>query len=270
MKNKYYIILLSVFLLSFAILAKSSFAISVESNRLILSDKNKTALMTIKNSSNSEKSYKIELVHYYMHGKLGTLKKISIDENIKNVNWADDFIEISPKFLTIPAGKEAEVKISVKNNAKIEENIEYRSHILVQTVPDDKKQTNFSADAVVGMINPVFIRYGSFNADVDIKNITLTNIDAGKYKLKFNITREGNKSIYGKIKISCLTGKEKVIIKEIYGLAVYKELTNKEVSLNFADTDEHKNKCEKIELAYISTIKYNSPNKIWARKEVNF
>lgn len=103
---------------------------------------------------------------------------------------------------------------------------EYRSHVLIQEIPEAKDAQNvagqtqsgvgINVQAIYGISIPVFLRKGELNSEVSLSNPRILNANNSTY-VQFDINRSGNRSIFGTARI--FDGQKQIAI--LKGIAVY-------------------------------------------------
>lgn len=200
----------------------------VTPTRVILEGRNRSASVSIANNGNKVGSYRISLVNRRMSedGSISVAEDVTEDDM-----FADQILRISPRRVTIEPGGHQSVRILARKPKDLPDG-EYRSHLRFMVLPDEtvsererenspEEGLQIAIKANFGITIPVIIRHGNLDVSSDISDISLSKIEDVDY-LNFNISRNGEKSLYGDIEIKHIDNKgEETIIKTMGGLAVY-------------------------------------------------
>lgn len=171
--------------------------------------------------SNSEKDvleskrYSVDFVNYKQMSD-GSYKEIKLED--ENNKFADRFLIISPRRFTLEPGGSQLVKIYRKPFDSSVQDGEYRSHLRIQEIPQEKpakndvslkrKQFGFDIVGIFGMTIPVILKKGmDTHVVTDIEDLQYF-IKDGKSYLKITVARSGHSSAIGKIVVDDEKGKE--------------------------------------------------------------
>jgi len=152
-----------------------------------------------------------------------------------NEFFADKVLRYGPRQVELGPKEAQSVRLMSRLTSSAADG-EYRSHLLIQEIPDADAAKSVAAEqsdslgvsvqAIFGISLPVFFRKGDLNADVSLSNPTIVRDDDTTYA-RFDINRSGNKSIYGTAKVLS-NGKEIGILK---GIAVYLSAPTRTISV---------------------------------------
>jgi hypothetical protein len=146
--------------------------------------------------------------------------------------FSDKNLRFYPRTVVLAPNESQTIKIETVNTGRLTPG-EYRSHIYFRAEPRDKplgedgtgKDTSsFSIQLVpvFGITIPVIIRVGKPTASVAISDFSVEPITDSTYRAKFTLTRTGNMSVYGDIKLFHVTPDgQSSQVGFIGGLAVY-------------------------------------------------
>jgi hypothetical protein len=100
------------------------------------------------------------------------------------------------------------------------------------TAPREVKGIAFELIPVYGVTIPVVIRMGNLQAKVGIANVQLTQ-DAGKAAVSLDLTRAGDRSVFGDVRVFKPGVKDPIAIQR--GVAVYTEIGTRHVTIPISD-----------------------------------
>ena len=149
---------------------------------------------------------------------------------------AQDMIVYAPKRVTLQPNQPQSIRVGVRPPEKLPDG-EYRVHLLFRAIPQPKPITEAKSETsgiaielrpVYGITIPVFVRSGQLAAQAGISNVHL--VDAhGKQAVQLDLTRTGNRSVFGDIRIYKPGQADPVIVGR--GFAVYPEVDHRSVIL---------------------------------------
>lgn len=250
--KKYFHISVLALILALAAFQGIAFALHVPFKRIVFDRTHQSDTLTVINDTKEAQNYVLGFLRYRMQ-ETGSLQKISTEESVKNVRWADDFIRIDPEKFTLAPGASRVVRIFLDPAVKLQYG-EYRSHLQVrtQTVPDKtSKKTGMNLTMEGGIVMPVFIRQGDLNVSAEITNVKLVRQEGGgSAKAHVTLKRGGNMSLYGDFLFSCLSEKKKTVIKRATGIAVYTEVGQRNLSFNLDLPADAGRACPYMQVSY--------------------
>lgn len=207
----------------------------VAPTRLVLNGSRGSEVI-IKNVGTETATYRIsvELRRMMPNGSLSEVKEASAEEKI-----AQDMIFYAPRKVTLPPNQPQSVRVSARVPGNLPDG-EYRVHLLLRAIPDPKAVTDtasiegigFRLTPIYGVTIPVIVRLGNLQAKAGISGVHLAQL-GGRKAIAIDLTRDGNRSTYGEIRVTKDGIKEP--IAEIKGVAVYRELDQRQVMIPIAD-----------------------------------
>lgn len=215
-------------------------SLAIAPTRVVFEGRERTASVGLINRGNETAVFRISFQQKRMTAE-GKLE--AIDKPEKNGPYADGMLRYSPRQITLPPGKTQVVRILLRKPPNLPEG-EYRSHLLFREVPSDasksinkslsnKKNLSIRIIPVVGISIPVIIRQGKLTASTGLENLNLKldpkNSNAGI--LDLDITRSGNKSVFGDFTVYLKQGTSKLVVGKANGVAVYPPLTRRKFKL---------------------------------------
>jgi len=213
----------------------SGSGISSFPKRVVINNNQRTATLTLTNNDNETRSYLIKFINtgFDKNNNFKELKKEDLPAGYKSIK---NIIRYSPRRITLKSKESQTVRLLVRRNKKLPEG-EYRSHILFQAIPNknrekdilnlienDKESIVVKPTILQGLALPVILYQGKTKGSAKIKSFTLEYPKPNKVIAKFELTRQGNRSLYGEI-ITKQNGKTINILKGLALYTPYKEHT---------------------------------------------
>jgi P pilus assembly chaperone PapD len=148
-------------------------------------------------------------------------------------------ISYAPRRVVLPPNQPQSIRVGVRFAADLPDG-EYRAHMLFRAIPDAKAATttevkeglSISLTPIYGITIPIIVRKGALTASATISDVQITHAADGS-ALKFTLARSGDRSTYGRIKVT-KAGQAKPIY-EARGIAVYAEVSQRTVLLPLQD-----------------------------------
>ena len=192
--------------------------------------------ITVANTGKDTARYTISFLQYKMM-TTGKLVKIDIAED--SILFADKYLRIFPKSVTLAPNESQVVRLQLKTPPDLAQG-EYRSHLyfrsIVDETPDmgnetDTTKIGFQLIPVYGISIPVIIRIGQSQVKASASDVKIVEINGVK-QLDCKIERAGNISTFGKIEIihTSETG-VKTLLGKINGVAVYVPIRSRDISI---------------------------------------
>jgi P pilus assembly chaperone PapD len=239
------LVILNLFLL-LVFCVESLADISISSRRIYVDNENSTAYFTVTNKVNTNQTCNLELVHNtfdnvgnMLHDNGGVLPPFA----------ADDIIRFSPKNFELPANRTQTIRFVLRRRPGTPK-MEHRAFVVVGCL---QKQTSSVVDPqnsnVVIDIAPVLkhsiplvVRPSKLEAKLNFSNV----ISAGN-KLSFDLTRSGNRSVYGKVYIYDKNSNDLVTASAVFPIYLEtsikslhimlpKELSTEQIVLQFKES----------------------------------
>lgn len=148
-----------------------------------------------------------------------------------------DMLFYSPRRVTLPPNQPQTIRIGVRPPAGLPDG-EYRAHLLFRAVPDavpvvpstdtPPSGVSISLTPIYGVTIPVIVRQGTLSATAAIANPRLENA-GDEHALSFDLSREGNRSIYGEVQVTRPGVAEPLLVAR--GVAIYTERGQRVVTL---------------------------------------
>jgi P pilus assembly chaperone PapD len=194
--------------------------VSVMPTVLIFDGEAGTKAITVKNTGAKEQIYRVSLLNFRMlpDGRMVVADRPGADEH-----FATGMVRYSPRELVLAAGGSDVVRFQV---AALQPG-EYRTHVLVQQVPDvgalqaspfeHVDGVSIDLQAVFGVAVPLIIRQGDLATTVKIADARVTALPDGTPALGLRLERSGPRSVNGTLSLQ--RGGKEVGLWD--GIAVY-------------------------------------------------
>jgi hypothetical protein len=228
--------------------------VSVSPTFVLFDDEAATKAISVENTSPRKLVVRISLVDLRM---LPGGKMVHADTSVADEHFADGMVRYSPRELVLEPGRSEVVRFQVPPCVNRPAG-EFRTHVLVQQVPDvsalavspfaPTDGVSVDAQAVFGVAIPIIIRQGALLAAVRITGARLENLLDGAPSLALSIERSGARSVRGALSI-LLDGDE---IDRYEGVAIYAPATRRDLSL-LLPTSQHPLAGHKLEMRFSET-----------------
>lgn len=206
----------------------------VAPTRIILDGERGTEVI-LNNIGDEEATYRISLELRRMTAD-GNLAEVSDAEANATEEAARAMIIYAPRKITLPPNQPQAIRIGVRPPEGLADG-EYRAHMLFRAIPKVAEVTasetvaegvSIQLTPVYGVTIPIIVRKGKLNATAAVSNPRLVRDEEGP-KLAFDLDRNGNRSVYGEIRVSRPGGGEPLMMAR--GIAIYPEITHRTVAL---------------------------------------
>lgn len=200
--------------------------------------------ITVFNRTNKTATYTIVLVDEAMtpDGSLVTLDKAPEDEKAK-LKSATAWIRYSPRQVTLGPQEAQTVRVQVRRPADAPPG-EYRTHFSVTAVPPpdtgvdintatsdaQSNELKIALTPVYGIMIPIIVRTGELAAQAGITDVRLVKGSA-REGVQFDITRSGDRSVYGGIDVYLVGQGGEKKIAGVRGVGVYGEIDHRQIVL---------------------------------------
>jgi len=210
--------------------ANSLSGISVTPTRLILSDQKKSAAITLRNTSDSEISYRLKFIEMGFDGN-GELIKLAASQQPVGFNSLSSYVRFSPRQVKLAAGASQVIRVMVLRNPNLDKG-EYRSHLEIRVLPravdrafldietaEEQEKVRPTVITSLGITMPVVWRNGDLDAGAVVSNVAfMKSADNTIRAISMDIERTGQRSVFGDIYVSIKDEKNKKTL-----LASYKD-----------------------------------------------
>jgi hypothetical protein len=211
----------------------------VAPTRVVL-DGPRGAELVLNNIGTETATYRISLEIKRMTAD-GALEDVAVESTSGAEKAAVDMISYSPKKVVLPPNQPQTIRIGTRLPDGLPDG-EYRVHMLFRAIPAATAPAALDAPAasgvsialtpIYGVTIPVIVRQGKLEAQAGLSNPRLEPDTAeadAPMALKMDISRSGNRSVYGEIRVFKPGVAEPLIA--VRGIAVYTELGKRTLSL---------------------------------------
>ncbi|MEG9328439.1 molecular chaperone [Salinimicrobium catena] len=157
-------------------------------------------------------------------------------------NFASPYLRYYPRRVVLAPNEIQTVKIQLVKTNELRPG-EYRSHLDFRGIPENFNEKNEDSEVdeggfklnltpIYGIAIPVIIKVGESSTKVAVENIELQENET----LAFNLSRQGNMSVYGNIEVvfTSFGGGLETLVGRINGLAVYQPTKFREITLDLS------------------------------------
>jgi hypothetical protein len=214
--------------------ARAAGDLLVAPTRVVLDGQRGTEVI-LNNIGSETATYRISLELRRMTAD-GRLEEVSEEQANDIERAATAMIRYAPRRVTLPPNQPQAIRLGVRAPEGLADG-EYRVHLLFRAIPEARSVTEQAAPAggftialtpIYGVTIPIIVRYGNLQATAAIANGRMEK-DADGQSFAFDLSRSGDRSTYGEIRITKPGVDEPVMIAR--GIAVYPEVTKRTVSL---------------------------------------
>lgn len=202
--------------------------------RIVLDGRRGTEVI-LNNIGNEEATYRITLELRRMNVQ-GRLEDIDVAGANDKEKAALEVIRYAPRRVTLPPNQPQSIRIGVQPMDTLPDG-EYRAHMLFRAIPK-APAADAAQDAggglkiqlipIYGISIPVILRKGNLEATAALTNVRMGKDNEGP-TLEFDMTRKGDKSIFGEIHVTKPGVSEPITIAK--GIAIYPEVASRGISL---------------------------------------
>ena len=166
----------------------------------------------------------------------GRLEEVSEEQANAMEQAAKAMIRYAPRRVTLPPNQPQAIRLGVRAPEGLADG-EYRVHLLFRAIPEARSVTDqavpdggftIALTPIYGVTIPIIVRYGNLQATAAIANGRMEK-DADGQSFAFDLSRSGDRSTYGEIRITKPGVAEPLMVAR--GIAVYPEVTKRTVSL---------------------------------------
>lgn len=211
----------------------------VAPTRIVLDGSRGTEIV-LNNIGSEPATYRISLELRRMRAD-GGLDEVTVDNANGPERTALDMIRYSPRRVVLAPNQPQVIRLGVGMPEGLPPG-EYRAHMLFRAVPDAVANEDKAASGtgigvrltpIYGVTIPVIVRHGALEAKAAIGKAWLGKDPQGRTTFNFDLTRTGNRSVYGEIEV-VRPGVDQPVLM-VRGIAVYPEIGQRVVSLPVTD-----------------------------------
>lgn len=195
--------------------------LSVDKPRIILDSKKSRDQFRIFNPTAEFQTYRVSVINMQMDEN-GNINEVeAFDDSAK------DFLRVGPRMgKNIAPSQYQNFRVMLKRK-NLKEAGEYRAHILMESLlpPVTEGEGSIIVRPNIRYSIPIIVRTGELHAKIGLQELSAEQTENDQLRVTFALTREGNRSVYGKV-TATLAGSDAPLF-EAAGLGVYTELTKR-------------------------------------------
>lgn len=208
----------------------------VDPPRVILTDRSPKDSLTLVNTGTREFRVRVSLIDMQMAAD-GTITRLP--DGPPGPSSAIPIVSFAPKHLVLSPQRPQVIRLLARSNNSVADG-EYRSHILIEQLPDSPgtsddaeesavqpKSTTVHIKTLVAISLPVIFRKGNGRAVVVLSRMSLTGAN-GEPAISLVLERSGPFSAYGDLQIETQSGQVVALLK---GVAIYSSLDRRAVDV---------------------------------------
>jgi P pilus assembly chaperone PapD len=217
-----------------------------------------TKAITVKNTGTKEQIYRVSLINFRMAPDGGMSV---VTTPAENEHFATGMVRFTPHELTLVPGGSDVVRLQVVNPRPGE----YRTHVIVQQVPDidplqappfeRREGVSMDLQAVFGIAVPLIIRQGNPSVAVSFGAAHLTSLPDGMPGVVLRVERSGERSIRGALSLR-RNGKEIALID---GISIYAPTPYRDVVLRLAAEEVAQLRDSRLEASFNEPEEIHNP-----------
>lgn len=174
--------------------------------RVVLADRNREVNLTIANTGDEAGAFRLFFVNYRMT-ELGAFEPVTEPED--GAPFLSPLARFSPRQVVLAPGESQSVRVMISRPAEMAPG-EYRSHLVFQNVPRKsagdgagaKGRARAAIKSLYGLSIPVIYRIKTRDAKAAIEAASVYADAASRPVLAVTISRTGNESLYGDLRIT--------------------------------------------------------------------
>lgn len=236
--------------------------------RVVFEGAKRSEDLNLANTGQDTATYVVSFIQIRMKGD-GSFERIETPDS--GQRFADPYLRLFPRTVTLPPGEAQTVKLQVRRTAGMEAG-EYRSHLYFRAVPRQKplgekgveqdSSISVKLTPIFGISIPVIVREGQTDAAVLLQEARLQNDSVPVLHLNFQ--RSGNVSVYGDIQVNHISRQGKITpVGAAKGFAIYTPNAGRQFALPLLPSMDYHN--GKLQVIYAGTAT-NAPR--LAEKEI--
>lgn len=193
--------------------SRSLSGLSVMPTRLILSDRNRSSAVMLRNTSDSEINYRIQFVDMGLSADHSLVEMNEKDQPV-GFKSLSPFARFSPRQVSLKPGESQTIRVLIKRAEGIMD-AEYRSHLEIRVLPSvssfdlleqiDPNVVRPGMVARIGVTLPVVWRKGDLAGSAAISKAVFSRRADGEIgDLTLKVRRTGSRSVFGDITVSAV------------------------------------------------------------------
>lgn len=217
-----------------------SASLLITPTRVAFEERDRSARVTILNSSNKEQSYRLELFDQKA-SESGPYVQLTEDEK-RNFPSAQSFLRFSPRQVTLKPGERQTVKVIARRTKDLMDG-EYRSHLQFTALPPKEEnessgQMQIKLNLLLSYSIPIILRKGAKDVQVEINEVTLLSPgeNQNNWQASVNLSRSGLHSPTGRL-LAYLVNDKGVHrqVGVLNGLNIFTELNKRQANIILPD-----------------------------------
>ena len=180
--------------------------------RIVLSNKARTAQVTLRHTGKTETRYRIKPIFYRMQPN-GAMEEVKPGEDDRS---AIDLIRYSPRQVYQKPNIEQVVRVMLRLPPGLPEG-EFRAHLHFEAADElapgehgDGADSRMILQARLAVAIPVIVRNGDAQVKAQLSNLKLIKLDGEKSAYSVDLKKEGNGFVYGDFVVTFKDAKGKV------------------------------------------------------------
>jgi P pilus assembly chaperone PapD len=204
----------------------------VAPTRVVLDGQRGTEVI-LNNIGDTPATYRVSLEIKRMQPDGTLVDVVSTDMNPSEAAAAQ-MIVYAPRRVDLPPNQPQAIRINIRPSADLPDG-EYRAHLLFRAIPAAPTVGEIADGGlaielipIYGITIPIIVRHGELSATAAVSSAQLVATEDGP-TLQIALTRAGNRSIYGELRVTKEGVKDPVV--QVRGIAIYPEVDGRTVSL---------------------------------------
>ena len=238
--------------------SSEALALKVTLKRIVFEGPRRAEVLSIINNTHEEQTYRLSWRQMRMTED-EALVVVDDESQAAAVNAVDSLVRYAPRRIVIPPGGTQQVRLMLTKPKDLAAG-EYRSHLWLQPEADNIKfdagsdkesaRPQVQLKMLTGMTLPVIVRHGAMSVKATISDVRVTRNPEGQgMDVALTVGRQGNRSLYGDFKFTCDGG---VLAREIKGVAVYTDVTQRHMNFTVPFPAEGAASCKSLNVEYIA------------------
>ncbi len=247
------------FTISFTAISWDASALRISLKRIIFEGSKRAESITVMNSSSRPVTYRVGWRHFQMTEDEALVPIKNGEPLPAGIKPVTEMVRFAPRRFTLPPFEAQQVRLMLRRPKGLEDG-EYRSHLWVRPEADLEdlkrrqeankgKGTGVVLKMLTAVTMPVIVRKGNLSATVSFEEVSAAD-RGGKIDIDFSLVREGERSIYGDIILTCNPGVGGYELETKRGLAMYAEASKRNFSVS-VDKQPDKAGCGEIGLSFV-------------------
>ncbi len=199
----------------------------------VVMDGQRSTEVILNNIGDEPATYRVSLEIKRMQPD-GTLVDVPDVDRDGKESAAAQMISFAPRRIDLPPNQPQAIRVQFRPSPDLPDG-EYRAHLLFRAIPPVPQVGEVAEGGlaielipIYGITIPIIIRHGDLQATADISGAAVIPTEDGR-ALKIDLTRSGDRSIYGELRVTQPGAKDPVM--QVRGIAIYPEVNARSVIL---------------------------------------